>query len=77
MQTNFQNELGNITEICPSQRAICFKAPCQCSGWMRMQVNNQTKKLLTEETYNNSFILSTKQARTAPTQGIDAGALNR
>ena len=32
-----------IAENCPSQRGEQFKAPCKCSGWMKMQVNNQTK----------------------------------
>ena len=35
--------LVNLTEICPSRRGECFKAPCQGSGWMKTQVNNQTK----------------------------------
>ena len=35
--------LVNLTEICPSQRGECFKTPCSCSGWMKTQVNNQTK----------------------------------
>ena len=35
--------LVNLTEIRPSRRGECFKAPCQCSGWMKTQVNNQTK----------------------------------
>ena len=35
--------LVNLTEIHPSQRGECFKALCECSGWMKMQVNNQTK----------------------------------
>ena len=37
------NLLCKLTEIHPSQRGECFKAPCQCSGWMKTQVNNQTK----------------------------------
>ena len=32
-----------VTEIHPSRRGECFKAPCLSSGWMKMQVNNQTK----------------------------------
>ena len=36
-------ETVNLTEIHPSQRGECFKAPCYCSGWMKMQVSNQTK----------------------------------
>ena len=35
--------LVNLTEIRPSRRAEHFKAPCKCSGWMKMRVNNQTK----------------------------------
>ena len=35
--------LVNLTEICPSRRVGHFKAPCLGSGWMKMQVNNQTK----------------------------------
>ena len=35
--------LVNLTEIHPSRRGECFKAPCESSGWMKMQVNNQTK----------------------------------
>ena len=35
--------LVNLTEIHPSRRGECFKAPCSCSGWMKMRVNNQTR----------------------------------
>ena len=35
--------LVNLTEIHPSRRGECFKAPCSSSGWMKMRVNNQTK----------------------------------
>ena len=35
--------LVNLTEIHPSRRGEHFKAPCQCSGWMKVRVNNQTK----------------------------------
>ena len=35
--------LVNLTEICPSRRVGHFKAPCECSGWMKTRVNNQTK----------------------------------
>ena len=35
--------LVNLAEICPSQRGECFKAHCECSGWMKTRVNNQTK----------------------------------
>ena len=34
--------LVNLTEKHPSRRDEQFKAPCECSGWMKMQVNNQT-----------------------------------
>ena len=68
--------LVNLTEICPSQRGECFKAPCKSSGWMKMQVNNQTKSLTMEnlQLLNDS---TTKQARTTSTRGIEVGALNR
>ena len=36
-------ETVNLTEICPSRRVGHFKAPCSCSGWMKTQINNQTK----------------------------------
>ena len=42
----------------------------------RKGVNNQTK-LLTMENLQVLFDSTTKQARTAPTWGIEAGALNR
>ena len=35
--------LVNLTEIHPSRRGEQVKAPCQCSGWMKMRVNNQMK----------------------------------
>ena len=42
-----------------------------------MRVNNQTKKSLTKENLQLLDDSTTKHARTAPTQGIEAGALNR
>ena len=41
-----------------------------------MQVNNQTK-ISDDENLQLLFDSTTKQARTAPMQGIEAGALNR
>ena len=35
--------LVNLTKKHPSCRGEQFKAPCQCSGWMKTPVNNQTK----------------------------------
>ena len=42
-----------------------------------MQVNNQTEKLLMVENLQLLSEITTKLARTAPTWGIEAGALNR
>ena len=41
-----------------------------------MPINNQTKSL-TKENFQLLFDSTTKQARTAPTWGIETGALNR
>ena len=41
-----------------------------------MQLNNQTK-IADDENLQLCFDSTTKQARTAPTQGIETGALNR
>ena len=43
---------------------------------MKMQVNNQTKLLMTEN-LQLLYDSTTIQARTAPTRGTEAGALNR
>ena len=29
--------LVNLTEICPSPRVGHFKAPCSCSGWIKLE----------------------------------------
>ena len=44
--------LVNLTEKCPSQSDEQVKAPCYCSGWMKMPVNNQTKFADKRKTYN-------------------------
>ena len=43
---------------------------------MKTQVNNQTK-VADNENLQLLFDSTTKQAKTAPTRGIEAGALNR
>ena len=43
---------------------------------MKTQVNNQTK-IADDENLQLLFDSTTKQARTAPTQGIEAGVHNR
>ena len=68
--------LVDLTEKCPSQRGEQFKAPCQCSGWMEMPVNNQTK-IADKRKLTITLDSTTKLARTAPTWGIETGALNR
>ena len=36
-QVHMENlRLVNLTEIYPSRRGECFKAPCSGSGWMKM-----------------------------------------
>ena len=46
--------------------------------WMDENVSQQSNgKLLTKEYLPLLFDSTTKQARTAPTQGIDTGVLNR
>ena len=46
--------------------------------WMDENVSQQSnKKLLMKENLQLLCDVTTKQARTAPTQGIEAGALNR
>ena len=46
--------------------------------WMDENVSQQSnKKLLTKENLQLLFDSTTKQARTGPTWGIEAGALNR
>ena len=46
--------------------------------WMDENVSQQSnEKLLMKEKLQLLFDSTTKQARTAPTQGIEAGVLNR
>ena len=45
--------------------------------WMDENLSQQSKKLLMMESLQLLFDSTTKQARTAPTQSIEAGALNR
>ena len=46
--------------------------------WMDENASQQpNKKLLKKKNLQLLFDSTTKQARTAPTQGIEAGALNR
>ena len=46
--------------------------------WMDENMSQQSnKKLLTKENLQLLFDSTTKLARTAPTQGIETGALNR
>ena len=45
--------------------------------WMDENVSQQSKKSLMKENLQLLFDSTTKQARTAPTWGIEAGVLNR
>ena len=43
-----------LTEICPSQRVAHFKAPCQCSGWIKFK-STIKQKITDDEKLTNSL----------------------